>query len=79
MPLPFMFTPHEDTTGKIVKGLFFKIQRTWISYKTIEIMVCHVLQKLFELFPLILSKSQASFKKYPDSYVKIMFKLLPST
>ena len=41
-------------------------------------MVCHVLKKV-KLFPSILSNSQSSFTKSPDPYVKIIFKLAPTT
>ena len=38
---PFLSTPHDDVTGKILKGYFIKMQRKWIFIQIIETMVQH--------------------------------------
>ena len=77
--LPLIFTPHDGTTEKMVKGSFSRIQRTWIFSQFFFINGMPCFSGIFELFPSILSNSQASFNKYPDPSVKIIFKLSSNT
>ena len=36
IPFPFMFTPHDDPTGKMLKGSLFKIHMTWTFIQNLK-------------------------------------------
>ena len=42
MTFPFVFTPHDDTTGKMKKGYFSRYKGRGFSSRIFETIVCHV-------------------------------------